>query len=228
MKGFTIAIDGPVAAGKGTIAPLVAKKLKGVYLDTGAMYRCVALYSLRNNVNLDNPQEIEDALQEIDIDITHNEFFLNGEDVTEEIRTKKVDFLVPKIAGISKVREVLIPQQKKIADKAINLGHSFIAEGRDIATKVIPNADLKIFLTADLKTRAQRRLEQKLEKHFDLTLEQIMDDVIKRDREDVEINKTLVNNPQDYGYVVLDNTNMTEEETVDFILEKVKELNDTN
>jgi len=222
MKGFTIAIDGPVAAGKGTIAPIVARKLNGIYLDTGAMYRCVALYCLKNNISLDNSNYIEEALSKIDIDIILDRFFLNEEDVTEEIRTKEVDLGVAKVAGVAKVREVLILQQKKIAEKTLNRGLAFVAEGRDIATKVVPNADLKIFLTADVKTRAERRLKQKEEKDESLSFEEILKDIIKRDKQDIEVNKTLVSNPQDYGYVILDNSNMSEEETVDVIIKELR------
>ncbi|OGH07576.1 MAG: cytidylate kinase [Candidatus Levybacteria bacterium RBG_16_35_11] len=222
MKGFTIAIDGPVAAGKGTIAPIIAKKLNGIYLDTGAMYRCVALHSLLNKVDLDNSKEVEKALSEVDIDVTQDKFFLNGKDVTHEIRTKEIDLLVPKVAGITKVREVLISQQRKIAEKTTDRGLAFVAEGRDIATKVIPNADLKIFLTADLKVRAERRLKQKEEKNKSLDFEKILESVINRDKEDMQINKTLVTNPGEYGYFILDNSYLSEEETINKIIEEMK------
>lgn len=225
-KGFSIAIDGPVAAGKGTIAPILAKRLNGIYLDTGSMYRCVTLYCLENNIDLDNSEQVEAALQNIDIDITRDKVFLNAKDVTNDIRAKDVDFGVPKAAGIAKVREVLILQQKKIADKNLNAGIAFIAEGRDIATKVIPNADLKIFLTANVRVRAERRLKQKEGRSEKQNFEKVLEDVIKRDEQDIEVNKTLVKHPREFGYVVLDNSNMSEEETVDFILQKVKGLND--
>jgi len=228
LKGFSIAIDGPVAAGKGTIAPIVAQRLNGIYLDTGAMYRCATLYCLRNNINLDNPEQIEEALLKIDIDITRDRFFLNAEDVTDAIRTKEIDLGVPKVAGVTRVREVLILQQKKIAEKTLNQGLVFVAEGRDIATKVIPNADLKIFLTADIKIRAERRLKQKEERDSSLDFEKILEGVIKRDKQDIEVNKTLVSNPQDYGYIVLDNSNMSEEATVEYILQKARNINDSN
>lgn len=222
-KGFSIAIDGPVAAGKGTIAPILAKRLNGIYLDTGAMYRCVALYCLRNNIDLDNPEQIENALAKIDIDMTRDRFFLNSEDVTDKVRTKEIDFGVPKVAGVAKVREVLILLQKKIADKNLNAGIAFVAEGRDIATKVIPNADLKIFLTADATVRAIRRLKQKQEKNEHLYLEKVLEGVIRRDQQDMDVNKTLVKNPEKFGYIVLDNSDMTEEQTVNFILDRVKD-----
>jgi CMP/dCMP kinase len=221
-KGFSIAIDGPVAAGKGTIAPIVAKRLDGIYLDTGAMYRCVTLYCLRNNIDLDIPSQIESALSKIDIDMTRNNVFLNNEDVTDKIRTKEIDFRVSKVAGIAKVREVLILQQKKIANKNLDAGIAFVAEGRDIATKVIPNADLKIFLTADAKIRAMRRLKQKQEKNEHLDLDKVLESVIKRDMQDIEVNKTLVKHPEQFGYVILDNSNMDEEQTINFILDRVK------
>ncbi len=227
-KGLSIAIDGPVAAGKGTIAPVLAQKLNGIYLDTGAMYRCVTLYCLENNIDLDNEEQVETALQKIDIDITPDKVFLNAKDVTSDIRTKDVDFRVSKAAGIAKVRKALILQQKKIAEKALSEGYTFVAEGRDIATKVIPNADLKIFLTANVRVRAQRRLKQKAGRSEKQNFEKVLEDVIKRDEQDIEVNKTLVKNPEEFGYVVLDNSNMSEEETVDFILQKAEALNDKN
>lgn len=224
-KGFSIAIDGPVAAGKGTIAPTLAKRLDGIYLDTGAMYRCITLYCLKNGIDLDNPQQIESALLKIDIDITRDRFFLNSEDVTDKIRTKEVDLGVPKIAGVAKVREVLILQQKKIAQRNLNAGIAFVAEGRDIATKVIPDADLKIFLTADAKVRAIRRLKQKQEKNEHLDLDKVLESVVKRDRQDIEINKTLVKHPEEFGYFVLDNSDMSEEETVAAIINEGRRRN---
>lgn len=227
-KGFSIAIDGPVAAGKGTIAPILARRLDGVYLDTGAMYRCVTLYCLRNNINLDIPKQIEGVLPKIDIDMTRDRFFLNSEDVTDKIRTKEVDLGVSRVAGVAKVREVLILQQKKIADKNLSAGIAFVAEGRDIATKVIPGADFKFFLTADVKVRAIRRLKQKQEKNEYLDFDKVLEDVIKRDRQDIDVNKTLVKNPEEFGYIVLDNSDMTEEQTVNLILDRIKGLNDKN
>jgi cytidylate kinase len=228
QKGFSIAIDGPVAAGKGTMAPILAQKLNGIYLDTGAMYRCVTLYCLENNIDLDNLQQVEMALQKIDIDITRDKVFLNDKDVTDGIRTKDIDSKVSKAAGIPKVREALILQQKKIAGKVLNNGYTFVAEGRDIATKVIPNADLKIFLTANVRVRAQRRLKQKEGRDEEQDFEKVLESVKARDEQDIEVNKTLVKNPEEFGYVVLDNSDMSEEETVNFILQKVKVTNDKN
>ena len=222
LKGFSIAIDGPVAAGKGTIAPVLAQKLNGVYLDTGAMYRCATLYCLKNNINLDNAGDVEKAISKIDIDITGDRFFLNAKDVTDEIRTKEIDSGVPRVAGIARVREVLISQQKKIAEKILNQGIAFVAEGRDIATEVIPNADFKIFLTANLNVRAQRRFKQKIKEGKEHNFDKILEDVKNRDYQDIEINKTLVKNPEKFGYLVIDNSDLTEEETIKAILSKIK------
>jgi len=222
LKGFSIAIDGPVAAGKGTIAPVLAQKLNGVYLDTGAMYRCATLYCLKNNINFDNAGDVEKAISKIDIDITGDRFFLNAKDVTDEIRTKEIDSGVPRVAGIARVREVLISQQKKIAEKILNQGIAFVAEGRDIATKVIPNADFKIFLTANLNIRAQRRFKQKVKEGNGHNFDKILEDVKNRDYQDIEINKTLVKNPENFGYIIIDNSDLSEEETIKAILSKIK------
>lgn len=154
--------------------------------------------------------------------------FLNAEDVTDKIRTKEIDSKVSKVAGIARVREVLILHQKKIADKNLNAGIAFVAEGRDIATKVIPSADLKIFLTADAKVRAIRRLKQKQGENEHLDIDKVLESVIKRDEQDIEVNKTLVKNPEEFGYTVLDNSNMDEEQTINYILDRIKKLNDKN
>jgi cytidylate kinase len=221
-KGFSIAIDGPVAAGKGTIAPALAQKLNGFYLDTGAMYRCVVLYCLNNNVNLDSEEEIIQVLSKINIDFKNGNVLLNDQDVTSAIRQEKIDNTVSIVAGFVKVRRELILRQQNIAQKIINSGKVFIAEGRDMGTGVLPNADFKIFLTADPTTRAMRRLKQKEKEGRKREFDKILEDVKKRDYRDTEINKTLVKNPENFGYLIIDNSDLSEEETIKVILSKIK------
>ena len=221
-KGFSIAIDGPVAAGKGTIAPALAQKLNGVYLDTGAMYRCVALYCINNNVSLDSEAEILQVLSKINIDFKNSNVFLNDQDVTSGIRQEKVDNAVPLVAGFIKIRKELILRQQNIAQKIINSGKVFIAEGRDMGTDVLPNAEFKIFLTANPTIRAMRRLKQKEKEGRKHNFDKILEDVKKRDYRDIEINKTLVKNPENFGYLIIDNSDLSEEETIKVILSKIK------
>lgn len=222
-KGISIAIDGPVAAGKGTIAPLLARKLKGFYLYTGAMYRCVALFCIKKGVDLNNQGSVESILSKINIDFKNNRVFLNDEDVTEEIAKEKIAMGSSKVALYKSVRQKLVSLQREIADKALASGLSVIAEGRDTATKVMPKADLKIFLTATPQIRAKRRLAQIEKRGEQEDYEKVLADVIKRDNQDSKRKiDPLVANPENYGYVLLDNSNLSEKQTVDLIFEKVK------
>jgi cytidylate kinase len=221
-KGFSIAIDGPVAAGKGTIAPALAKKLNGFYINTGAMYRCVALFCLKNNIDLDNEELIDSTLQKIKIDLKNDRVFLNNEDVTEEIKKENISMASSKVALYTKVRKKLVLDQQQIANKVLSQGTSVVAEGRDTATKVLPNANLKVFLTADPKIRAKRRLVQIQQRKQNQDFENVLRDIIKRDQQDSQRKiDPLVTNPKDHGYFVLDNSNLSEKETIDAIIEKV-------
>ncbi|MGL4980760.1 MAG: (d)CMP kinase, partial [Fusobacteriaceae bacterium] len=154
MREITVAIDGPAGSGKSTIAKILAEKYNMIYLDTGAMYRMVSLYSLRNNLNLNNLTSVEEALKKVELDIRDNSFYLNGEDVSDEIRTPKVTAIVSKVAAIKAVREKLVELQRDISK-----GRRAILDGRDIGTVVFPKANLKIFLIASSEERAKRRVK---------------------------------------------------------------------
>jgi cytidylate kinase len=222
-KVFSIAIDGPVAAGKGTIAPALAKRLNGFFLYTGAMYRCVALFCIREGVDLDNEEEVDSKLPEIKIDFKGHQIFLNNEDVTEEIKKEEVSMGASKVALYEKVREKLVSYQKDIAKKALDEGISVVAEGRDTGTKVLPNAKLKIFLDARPEVRAKRRLKQIEERGERIDFNTLLEEVIKRDKQDSQREiDPLVSNPKDYGYFVLDNSDLTEEETIEKILSNLE------
>lgn len=223
-KGISIAIDGPVAAGKGTTARLLAEKLNGIYLDTGAMYRCVTLYCLNNRIDINNPQDVISSLKNINIDFTKESVLLNGNDVAKEIRTLTVDNMAPKVAHLAKVREDMILRQQRIAASIIKKGIAFIAEGRDIATHVLPKADLKIFLAADLKTRALRRVRQLERRGEKEDFNKVLEEIKQRDFEDIEENHALVKTPEKFGYFILDDSNISKEETCNIIINLVNKL----
>jgi cytidylate kinase len=154
MKNIIIAIDGPAGSGKSTIAKLIAKKHSLTYLDTGAMYRMVAFFSLENNVDLNDELSVKKMMEEIRLDINNEQFMVNNKDVSKEIRTPEITRIVSKIASIKQIRENLVQLQREIAK-----GKNSILDGRDIGTVVFPNADLKIFLIASPEERAKRRMK---------------------------------------------------------------------
>lgn len=217
-----IAIDGPVAAGKGTIAAAISRQLHGFHLNTGAMYRCLALYCLENSISVQKKDLVIDGLSKIWFDLEPDKVFLNDTDVTERIKKRDVAQLVSKIAMIAQVREEMVKRQQEIGRKKIAHGMVVIAEGRDAATKIFPDAKLKLFLTARAEIRARRRFEQMggVNNHT-ITFEQILADTNERDTRDYERKvDPLVKDPDEYGYVVIDNSDMNEEQTVAAVLDR--------
>lgn len=222
-KGISIAIDGPVAAGKGTIAPLLAKRLEGFYLYTGAMYRCVALFCINKGIDLNNENLVDSILSDIKISFNDNEIFLNGKQVTEDLKKEEISMGSSKIALYKLVREKMVNIQKQIVNDMLEKGLSVVAEGRDTATRVMPNASIKIFLTAKPEIRAKRRFNQLMKMGAKETFSEVLEDVDKRDKQDMERKiDPLVSDPYDMGYEVLDNSLLTEEETLNWIVEKIK------
>lgn len=184
IMGRSIAIDGPAGAGKSTIAKSVAQSLGYIYVDTGAMYRAIALYFLEENVDIDSESEVKEACDAIDINIGYEggiqQVYLNDENVTERIRTPEVSKRASITSANPKVREKLLSLQQNLAK-----ANDVIMDGRDIGTTVLPNADLKIFLTASVKTRAKRRYDELVKKGEKVDLESIEEDIKKRDKQDM-------------------------------------------
>ncbi len=182
-KHVSIAIDGPAGAGKSTIAKAVAKKLGFIYVDTGAMYRAMALYFLQNGIAAEDEEKICSVLDDVKIGIEYEggiqQVYLNGENVNDKIRTEEVSHMASASSVYPKVRIKLVELQRAIAE-----GADVIMDGREIASYVLPNADLKIFLTASVETRAKRRFDELKAKGEEVDLEEIKKDIEERDYRD--------------------------------------------
>lgn len=219
---FIVAIDGPAGVGKGTIAKIIAEKFNLINIDTGATFRCVTLEMINNNVKIDEEEKIKKLLHEINIEIdTENNVFLNGKDVSLEIRTSKVNEFVSAVSTLKVVRENLLHLQRKMAE-----GKNVIVEGRDIGTTVFPNADIKIYLDATPEERARRRVKQNLEKGIDCVYEEILASVKNRDKIDSTREIAPLKKAEDAIYI--DCTNLSIEELTDEmvrIIEKVYKSN---
>lgn len=178
-----IAIDGPAGAGKSTIAKSLAKRLGFIYIDTGALYRTVALSLIRNNIEVDDLDGVENVLRNIKIDIEFKDgtqqVILNGENVSNLIRTPQVSMIASTSSALPSVRAFLLEQQRELAKT-----HNVLMDGRDIGTVVLPYAKIKIFLTASVECRAQRRYKELIEKGETVTYEDVLSDMKKRDYQD--------------------------------------------
>lgn len=209
---FNIAIDGPAGAGKSTIARVLAKRLSYIYVDTGAMYRAMALYLLRENISADDSGRIEKACESVDISIIHEDgvqkVLLNGEDVSSLIRSEEVGNMASASAQNGRIREKLVELQRQLAAKT-----DVVMDGRDIGTCVLPDADVKIYLTASVHTRAVRRFKEYLEKGMEADLAQIEADIEKRDHQDMNREISPLKKAEDA--VLLDSSDMTIEEVLD-------------
>lgn len=210
MSNFIIALDGPSGSGKSTIANILAKKLKISYLNTGSMYRALTLYFLENGIK--NEKQIDlNILQNIKIDINEDRVFLNGKDVSDEIRNKIVTENVSWVSSIPLVRKYLVDMQRKISENK-----SIILDGRDIGTVVFPDAKYKFFLVASSEIRAKRRYEQN---EIDKSLEEIQKDIEKRDYIDSHREISPLKKASDA--IEIDSSNLTIDETIDEILGKM-------
>ena len=216
---FIIAIDGFSSCGKSTVAKSLARALGFVFVDSGAMYRAVTLYFLRHQVNTDSAEEVQAALADIQIDFIpapeKTKVFLNHEDVTDEIRLMEVSDRVSEVSAIKEVREAMVAQQQQLGHK-----RDIIMDGRDIGTTVFPDADLKIFMTASPSVRAQRRYDELMHKGEQVTLEEVIANIAHRDHIDSTREESPLRQAEDA--IILDNSDMTQEEQLQFVIEEYK------
>ncbi len=221
MKRITIAIDGFAGCGKSTLARQLADALHYLFLDTGAMYRAVTLFLLENNIDWQDETQLAEAFKKIKIQFGYrastNKYstYLNGKNVEEEIRSIRVSNKVSEVAAISSIRKFLVKQQQEIGQDG-----GIVMDGRDIGTVVFPNAELKIFVTADMEVRVQRRLLELQANGILVSDQDIRNNLLKRDLEET----TRADSPlkQADDAILLDNSNMTQEEQLEFVLKLVR------
>jgi len=222
--GFVIAIDGPAGSGKGTITKSVASKIGFFRLDTGALYRCVTLEVIRNNVALSDVEKIVEIAHNMQIRFVTNEnlneldyVFLNDEDVTKAIRSNEVNNLISHVSTIRELREEMLGIQRKMAEN-----QNTIMEGRDIGTVVFPDANLKIYLNADIEVRARRRFDENIAKGIETTYEEVLQILKNRDKIDMEREVSPLRKADDA--IEIDSTNLSIEEVAQEIVRLYKSV----
>ncbi|MDR4888737.1 (d)CMP kinase [Fredinandcohnia sp. QZ13] len=219
-KKISIAIDGPAAAGKSTVAKIIAKDLSYIYVDTGAMYRALTYKALQSNLDLENEDQLLKALQNANLELRPSDngqlVFIDGKDVTEKIREHDVTNSVSIVSRHRKVREDMVKRQQGFAEHG-----GVVMDGRDIGTHVLPNAEVKIFLLASVEERAVRRHEENLSKGYQSDLEQLKSEIAARDKLDSEREVAPLRKAEDA--IEIDTTSLSIEEVVAKIMDVVKE-----
>jgi CMP/dCMP kinase len=226
VKKIVIAIDGFSSCGKSTVAKQLASELGYIYIDSGAMYRCVTLYFLHNQIDLNQPQQVEDALHKIHISFHLNkeglpEVYLNDENVEQQIRTMEISNYVSPVSAIKEVRWAMVKQQQKLGERK-----GMVMDGRDIGTTVFPNAELKIFLSANPIIRAKRRYLELQAKGEKVTIEEVLRNLAERDR----IDSTRAESPlcKAADAIEIDNSTLNREEQLHLLIELVEMVFDEN
>lgn len=215
-KYYNIAIDGPAGAGKSTIAKTIASKLSFIYIDTGSMYRAIAYYMLGQGVSLDDSNEIDEACKHINVSIEYKngeqQVILNQVNITDKLRSEEVGLTASKVAKYSSVRTKMVELQRELAKSA-----NVIMDGRDIGTVVLPNADLKVFLTASSYVRAMRRFKELSDKGVACDINEIEQDIIARDHQDMTREISPLRQAEDA--ILLDSSDLTIDEVVHKIID---------
>ena len=217
---FNIAIDGPGGAGKSTISKAVSKELGFIYVDTGALYRAIGLYCLRNGIKTDDADKVSSALSDVSVDFTYidgeQRVMLNGEDVSTDIRLPEVSMAASNVSAIPSVREFLLELQRKIAREK-----DVLMDGRDIGTVILPDAQLKIFLTASAEVRAKRRFDELTAKGKEVNYDDVLRELIERDYQDSH--REIAPLKQADDAVLVDTSDMTFDEVKETIIQLYKE-----
>jgi cytidylate kinase len=218
-RRLTVAIDGPAGSGKSTVTQCVAEKLDCLYLDSGAMYRAVTLQFIRTGVSPTNIPGLIRLVQTCQIDFADNGkiTLLNGEDVSDAIRTPEINSVVSDISRVPELRNEIVKQQRRIGENS-----AIIAEGRDVTTVVFPNADHKFYLTASVEERARRRFTELKAKGVDCTLQGIQEEICARDAKDCSREHSPLRTAEDA--IVVNTTDMTINQVVDFVIEQIRGL----
>ncbi|MFW5992377.1 MAG: (d)CMP kinase [Halanaerobiaceae bacterium] len=217
MKDIVIAIDGPAGAGKSTIARMIATDMNFEYLDTGAMYRALTWLALELGIDLKNTEKIIEMARSAKLEIKNGRVYINNREVTREIRSRAVDRSVSLLARIRGVRKVMVKHQRRIASRG-----GYVVDGRDIGTRVLPDADLKIFLTASLQERARRRYSERKREDENITLAEVKEEIKKRDQLDKQRQESPLRKAEDA--IVVDTTDKGKQEVVEVILTLMKEV----
>ncbi|WP_042273993.1 (d)CMP kinase [[Clostridium] dakarense] len=214
MSNLVIAVDGPAGAGKSTIAKIIAEKLNINYIDTGAMYRAITYKCLEKNIDINNEDEVTKVAKDTEIDFKDNNIYLDGQVLTDEIRTIEVSNNVSNVAKIKDVRYLMVDVQREIGKK-----NSVILDGRDIGSYVFPNADYKFFLVATPEERGKRRHIELIKKGYDITLDEIIKDIVRRD--EIDSNREFAPLVKAEDAIEIDTTGKSINDVVNSVLSKI-------
>ena len=214
---FIVAIDGPAGSGKSSVAKNIAKRMEFTYLDTGAMYRAVTFKFLKEKIDYADMEKVREILKKTKIDMRGTSIYVDGEDISVEIRKREVTALVSKTAALKEVRESMVEQQR-----AISKGKKVILDGRDIGTVVFPNADVKIFLVATSQERAARRVKDYERLEQKVSYEEVLKEIVERDKADMERENSPLEKAKDA--VEVDTTSLTITEVEDRIVEVIEKV----
>ena len=210
-----VAIDGPAGSGKGTIAKILSKECNLLYIDTGAMYRAIAYGMLKNNIKIGEEDKIIELAKNSKIEFIDGKTYLDGQDISSEIRSMEVTKIVSPVSSIIELRKILVNLRRKMAE-----GCDVVMEGRDITTVVFPNATYKFYLDADVEVRAKRRYDENLSKGINVSFEEILENIKKRDYNDMHKEVGALTRSEDSIYI--DSSNMSIEEVVEKIKSKIE------
>ena len=214
---FIVAIDGPAGSGKSSVAKNIAKRMEFTYLDTGAMYRAVTFKFLKEKIDYADMEKVREILKKTKIDMRGTSIYVDGENISVEIRKREVTALVSKTAALKEVRESMVEQQR-----AISKGKKVILDGRDIGTAVFPNADVKIFLVATSQERAARRVKDYERLEQKVSYEEVLKEIVERDKADMERENSPLEKAKDA--VEVDTTSLTINEVEDRIVEVIEKV----